>query len=82
MNELGDGLEIVGEIRGGETFAEGRGIRNLNRLQKKYGGRNWRKCKGFAFVRSVETGEICRAEVHWYEAHGIGKVAMKVKEWL
>jgi hypothetical protein len=75
-------FELVGEVQGAETFAEGRGIRNLKSLQKKYGGKNWRKRKGFASLRSLETGEVFRVELHWYEAHGVGKVALKVKEWL
>ncbi|GHU43491.1 hypothetical protein AGMMS50289_09990 [Betaproteobacteria bacterium] len=51
-------------------------------LMDDYGGKNWRKRKGFAYVRVLTTGEIRRAEVHWYEAHGIGKVEMKVKKCL
>jgi hypothetical protein len=77
-----DRLEIVGEILGAETFAEGRGIRDLQILIETYGGKNWRKRKGIAVVRSTKTGATRRAEVHWYEAHGVGKVDMKVKEWL
>jgi hypothetical protein len=77
-----DSLEIVGEIRQIETFAEGRGIRELARLVDTYGGKNWRKRKGITNVRVLATGEIFPAEVHWYEAHGVGKVDLKVKEWL
>ncbi|MDR3299636.1 MAG: hypothetical protein LBU43_06455 [Candidatus Accumulibacter sp.] len=72
-------FEVIGKITGAETFAEGRGIRDLPRLLSTYGGRNWRKRKGFALVRLLETGETRHAEVHWYEAHGIGKKEMKVK---
>jgi hypothetical protein len=73
---------VVGEIDGVETFAEGSGIRELRRLVDAYGGKNWRKRKGFATILFEATGQTCRAEVHWYEAHGIGKVEMKIKELL
>jgi hypothetical protein len=75
-------FEIVGEITGAETFAEGHGIRSLAKLIAKYGGKNWRKRKGFVSVCVLKTGEIRHAEVHWYEAHGVGKVQLKVKELL
>jgi 3-oxoacyl-(acyl-carrier-protein) synthase len=75
-------FEILGEISGAETFAEGRGIRELARLIERHGGKNWRKRKGFAMIRILATSEIRQAEIHWYEAHGIGKVQLKVKELL
>ena len=75
-------FELVGEITSPETFAEGHGIRNLAYLLETYGGKNWRKRKGFAVLRHLETGRTRGAEIHWYEAHGIGKVELKVKEWL
>jgi len=75
-------FELVGEITGAETFAEGRGIRDLSRLMETYGGKNWRKRKGVAAVRLLDTGETRRAELHWYEGHGIGKVELKVKRCL
>ncbi|MDR3221081.1 MAG: hypothetical protein LBU46_03595 [Candidatus Accumulibacter sp.] len=75
-------FEIVGDISDAETFAEGHGIRALARLMHDYGGKNWRKRKGFANIRVPVTGEIRRAELHRYEAHGIGKVEMKVKKCL
>jgi hypothetical protein len=74
-------FELVGEIASVETIATGRGIRDLARLRKRYGSSRWRKLKGMAFVR-IGTGEIRRAEVHWYEAHGIGRVRMKIKRFL
>ena len=74
--------ELVGEISGSETFAEGSGIRELRRLLDAYSGKNWRKRKGLATIRFVDTGLICRAEIHWYEAHGVGKVELKIKELL
>jgi len=65
-------FEVIGEIIVAETFAQGHGIRSLAKLTEKYGGKNWRKRK---------TGEIRRAE-DWYEAHGVGKVQLKVKKLL
>jgi len=72
---------IVGEIIGVETIAEGTGIRELPALRERYGQGNWKKKKGVAMVR-MEDGYSAMAELHWYEAHGIGKVKMKVKRWL
>jgi hypothetical protein len=63
-----------------ETFASGRGIRNLSLLSKQYGMGRWRKRKGVALVR-LKDGSECLAELHWYEASGIGRKEMKVK-WL
>ncbi|MDR2187906.1 MAG: hypothetical protein LBE62_07605 [Azonexus sp.] len=75
-------FELIGDIVGAETFAEGRGIRELARLIKTYGGRNWRKRKGFGVIRLISTGEARHAELHWYECHGVGKVELKVKKCL
>ncbi len=72
---------IVGKIEGANTIAEGNGIRELGRLRKAYGDSNWKKKKGFAIIR-FEDGETYRAEIHWYEAHGVGKVEHKVKRLL
>jgi hypothetical protein len=74
-------FEIVGEIVNVETIAQGSGIREISLLRKQYGLGNWRKKKGMAQVR-LPDGSMAMAEVHWYEAHGIGKVKIKVKEWL
>jgi len=74
-------FEIIGEITGVETIAEGSGIRNLPRLRRYYGIGNWKKKKGFATVR-LEDGETVRAEIHWYEAHGFGKREIKIKYFL
>jgi hypothetical protein len=71
--------KLSGPLSGIETFAEGRGIRELQRLIDTYGGKNWRKCKGFANIRLMPSDEIVKAELHWYEAHGVGKVEMKIK---
>jgi hypothetical protein len=74
-------LEVVGEITAIETIAVGAAIRTIARLRKKYGSGRWRKRKGIATVR-LANGVMCRAEVHWYEAHGIGKKALKIKRFL
>jgi hypothetical protein len=74
-------FEIIGDVRRPETFAKGSGIRELDRLQKIYGKGRWRKRKGEATVR-LEDGIVINAEVHWYEAHGIGKREFKIKQYL
>ena len=74
-------FEIIGEITDIEIIAKGRGIHDLARLRKKYGPGNWRKLKGRATVR-MEDGTIHIAEIHWYEAHGIGRKKFKIKETL
>ncbi len=71
-------FELVGEIRAVETIAAGHGIRILAKLNRLYGSGNWRKLKGVASVR-LPDGTIAEAEVHWFEAHGIGKRRMKIK---
>ena len=72
-------FEIVSEIMAIEPIAEGAGIRQLTKLMQLYGGKNWKKKKGFATVRLLASSEMVRAELHWYEAHGIGKVQFKIK---
>lgn len=74
-------FKISGEITGVETIAQGSSIRCLSRLQRAYGIGNWKKKKGYATV-VFEDGVSARAEVHWYEAHGIGKMEMKIKEFI
>jgi hypothetical protein len=74
-------FEIVGEIDKIETVAVGGKIRDIMRIQKQYGPGRWRKLKGVAKVR-LQGGRICQAEVHWYEAHGIGRRKMKIKRLL
>ena len=71
-------FEIVSEITDIETIAEGLGVRDRTRLRKQHGRGRWRKLKGIASVRLV-SGRIRLAEVHWYEAHGIGKREFKLK---
>lgn len=74
-------FQIVGAVTNIETIAEGAGIRDLAMLRKRYGLGKWRKKKGIAAVR-LPDGTTAMAEIHWYEAHGIGKVKFKIKEWL
>ena len=74
-------LDIIGEIEEIETIAVGGRIRDIMRIRKKYGPGRWSKLKGVAKVR-LQSGRICKAEVHWYEAHGIGRKKMKIKRIL
>jgi hypothetical protein len=71
-------FEIVGDIRQVETIASGGSIRILPLLNKRYGKGRWRKKKGVAIVKLTD-GSFREAEVHWYEAHGIGKRDLKIK---
>jgi len=74
-------IKIISRISSVETIAEGHGIRELAQLRERYGLGNWRKKKGVAVVEMLN-GLSSKAEIHWYEAHGVGKVKMKVKRWL
>ena len=74
-------FEVVGRVADVEIIAVGRRIRELAELQKRFGHGRWRKLKGVATVR-LAGGTIRLAEVHWYEAHGVGKVRMKIKRYL
>jgi hypothetical protein len=74
-------FEIVGEITAIETIASGTAIRERKRLWKFHGKGRWRKKKGLAKVR-LSDATICTAEIHWYEAHGIGKKELKIKRIL
>ena len=74
-------FEIIGEIEGIETIAAGSGVRIRAALRKLYGPGRWRKLKGFARIR-LKNGHVRRAELHWYEAHGIGRRDLKVKQFL
>jgi hypothetical protein len=74
-------FEIIGEIEDVETLAVGGRIRDIMRIQKQYGPGRWRKLKGVAKVR-LQSRRICNAEVHWYEAHGIGRKKVKIKRLL
>ena len=80
MLEFHMDFEIIGEIKHSETIARGSGIREINRLRKIHGPGNWRKRKGHAMVR-LHDGSIREAEIHWYEAAGIGKREFKIKRY-
>ncbi len=73
-------FEVVGTIQQVETIATGSGIRVLRYLRKQYGEGRWRKLKGVATVR-LANGELRKVELHWYEAHGIGKRDIKIKRY-
>ena len=74
-------FEIIGEITEIETIAVGSKIREIARLRKQFGKGRWRKLKGIATVR-LKNGRIHKVELHWYEAHGIGKRKLKIKSYL
>ncbi|MFN6964901.1 MAG: hypothetical protein ACK4S4_14195 [Pyrinomonadaceae bacterium] len=78
MNSI---FELVGEISEIETIAVGARIREIEVLNTRYGKGRWRKLKGKAFVR-LQNGKMRLAEIHWYEAHGIGRRKMKIKRFL
>ena len=72
-------FEILSEIRDIETIATGAGVYIKRYLERTYGKGRWRKIKGIATVR-LEDGTICKAEIHWFEAHGIGRKDFKIKK--
>jgi hypothetical protein len=74
-------FEVIGDIVDVQTFAAGRGIRERRRLQRRYGRGRWRKRKGRGKVRLAD-GTIRDAELHWYEATGIGRKELKIKHYL
>ncbi|MEW6620013.1 MAG: hypothetical protein AB1422_11875 [bacterium] len=73
------GFEIIGEIRNVEIIATGQGVHIRRYLDRTYGKGHWRKMKGRATVRLIDD-TICEAEIHWFEAHGIGRKDFKVKK--
>jgi len=75
---MATGFEILGEIRNVETIAAGRGVYIRRHLERTYGPGRWRKTKGTATVRLAD-GTVCDAEIHWFEAHGIGRKDFKIK---
>ena len=75
------GFRLRSEITNVRVIAVGRAIRDLAKIKKVHGKGRWRKLKGTALVE-LDTGEILQAELHWYEAHGIGRRDMKVKQVL
>jgi ribonuclease D len=75
---MSDQTTILGDIREVTTIAAGASVRETKRLRKMYGRSRWRKLKGQARVRLPDQ-TVCLAEVHWYEAHGVGRKEIKVK---
>ena len=74
-------FEIIGEITEIEVIAISSSIRDLARLRRHYGRGRWRKLKGMAYIR-LASGRVRLAELHWYEAHGIGRKEIKRKRYL
>lgn len=74
-------FEIIDQVSETETIAVGKSIREIKRLAKIYGEGRWRKLKGIATIK-LSDGTVCRAEIHWYDAHGIGKKEIKIKRFL
>ena len=74
-------FEIVSDITEIQLIATGRSIRDVKRLKKQYGEGRWRKMKGIALIR-LSNGRVRKAEIHWYEAHGIGQKEFKRKQYL
>ena len=74
-------FDIIGEIEEIEIIAVGGRIRDIMRLHKQYGTGRWRKLKGIAEIR-LYNGKVCKAELHWYEAHGLGRKKIKIKRLL
>ena len=74
-------FDIIGNIEKIQTIAVGGRIQDIMRIRKQYGPGRWRKLKGVANIR-LESGRICKAEVYWYEAHGIGRKKTKIKRIL
>ena len=81
MKWLMERFEILSEIRNVEIIARGQGVYIRRYLERTYGKGRWRKMKGIATVRLTE-GTICQAEIHWFEAHGIGRKDFKIKRKL
>ena len=74
-------IELLGDISGMEIIAVGTRIREIERLRRAFGPGRWRKMKGIATVRIMDES-VHRAEVHWYEAHGVGRKELKIKRLL
>ena len=77
---MDDDFEIIGPLEAIEVIASGTGIRDLHKLVRAYGQGRWRKLKAITRVRR-RSGRIRLVEVHWYEAHGIGKREMKISRY-
>ena len=75
---MGKAFEILSEIRDIETIATGRGVYIRRYPERTYGKGRWRKLKGITTVK-LSDGTVCEAEIHWFEAHGIGRKDFKIK---
>ncbi len=74
-------FEVVGRITNVDVIASGAGVRLRRYLRRVYGRGNWRKLKGIATVR-LPNGTLRKVELHWHEAHGIGRRDLKIKRYL
>jgi hypothetical protein len=74
-------FEIIGEVTDAETIAINLSIRECADLRARFGGRRWRKRNGNAMVR-IPNGGLHRVELHWYEAHGVGRRKIKIKRFM
>jgi hypothetical protein len=72
-------FEILDDITDIQTIAAGQGVHIRRYLERTYGKGRWRKMKGIATVRLAD-GMIWEAEIHWFEAHGIGRKDFKIKK--
>lgn len=81
MDEAKQDFRVIGPIRDIEPIAIAGSIRRLASLRARYGGRRWRKLKGVATVEFVD-GRRYLVELHWYEAHGVGRRKLKIKRFV
>ena len=81
LYRMGSDFELLGELTAIESIASNLSIRERRRLREQFGGRRWRKLKGIGRVR-FPNHEVRLVELHWYEAHGVGRRKMKVKRVL
>ena len=81
QSDLSMHFEIISKITNIEIIAVNKSIRDIRRLEKEYGRGRWRKVKGVAQIR-LHNGRVRKAEIHWYEAHGIGRKEFKRKRYL
>lgn len=81
LNILGSSFELIGKLEQVEIIAVNLSIRELRTLKDEFGDRRWRKLKGIGLVK-FPNGEVRQAELHWYEAHGVGRRKMKIKRIL
>jgi len=76
-----DEFSVIGEIAEIKPIARGLGVRDRARLNRVYGRARWRKLKGQTLIR-LRNGRLRPAELHWYEAHGVGRREIKRKRYL